>query len=68
MAHGTEMDILQQVVGMLVSKTAGQLIAITHWSHGAWVKNYIPRAKHRRIPNEDIINEYNERTVVFGQS
>ena len=38
-----------------------RLVAITHWEHGAWRKNYIPRVRGRQIPNKDILEEFQKR-------
>lgn len=37
------------------------LVAITHWSGGAWYKNYRPGEKGIEIPDEDIVEEYWKR-------
>ena len=38
-----------------------RLVGIAHWKQGAWFKNYQPRMRGIKIPNEDIIVEYNNR-------
>ncbi len=38
-----------------------RLVAITHWEHGAWRKNYIPNVRGIQIPNADILEEYKKR-------
>ena len=38
-----------------------RLVAITHWKHGAWAKNYVPYERSSRISNEDILDEYRLR-------
>ena len=38
-----------------------KLVAITHWSKGAWSKNYDPVWTGMRISNSDIRDEYLER-------
>ena len=40
-----------------------QLIAITHWKKGAWKKKYKPEAKHIKISNNDIQQEYRNYQV-----
>lgn len=46
----------------IVSAYSGsRLIAITHCEYGAWRKNYRPGTFGVVIPNEDIIDEYEER-------
>ena len=57
----TENTILHQAVDVLSQKTGGQLVAITHWPEGAWARNYIPGARHRIIPQGDIVDEYRKR-------
>lgn len=48
-------DIVLDQVG---AATPGQLVAITHWSDGAWAKNYRPNVMAIPIPNADIAEEY----------
>ena len=38
-----------------------RLVAITHWENGAWLKNFEPYSRGIKIPNEDILAEYNLR-------
>lgn len=38
-----------------------RLVAITHRRGGAWDRNYLPRTRGIRIPNEHILEEYQER-------
>ena len=40
----------------------GRLVAITHWKNGAWAKNYQYGMRNIEISNEDIIEEYRNRT------
>lgn len=53
--------MLDDAVDQLASKTAGQLVNITHWSGGAWAKNYKPGVKGILIPDPDILAEYQAR-------
>lgn len=53
---------LKEVCGDLLRKRPGQLVDITHWPEGAWAKNYVPRIRGIKIPNDDILAEYNRRT------
>lgn len=55
-------EMLDDAYDQLSKKTAGQLVNITHWSGGAWAKNYIPGAKGILIPDADIIQEHRDRT------
>lgn len=54
---------LKEVCDALLSKRAGELVDITHSSNGAWAKNYVPRIRGIKIPNNDIIAEYNRRAA-----
>ena len=45
----------------LLAKKPGELVEITHWKDGAWAKNYHPGIRGIRIPDADIIAEYEER-------
>ena len=37
------------------------LVSITHWSGGAWHRNYRPGVRGIVIPNEHIVDEYRKR-------
>lgn len=50
----------------LLAKKPGELVEITHWENGAWAKNYHPGIRGIRIPDEDILAEYQERVRQFG--
>lgn len=58
---GLESAILEETVEMLSDKSAGELVAITHWESGAWAKHYCPGGKGILIPNHDIFQEYQDR-------
>ena len=58
---GSERTLLAQAVDALSRKTGSELVAITHWEGGAWARNYRPGEKYRKIPQEDIIDEYCQR-------
>lgn len=45
----------------LLSLRPGELVEITHWEKGAWAKNYVPGIGRTRIPDADIIEEFNNR-------
>jgi len=44
------------------SMSPGKLVSITHWSDGAWAKNYSPHGRGHVIPNRDIYEEFTKRT------
>ena len=56
--------MLEQAYDQLSTKTAGQLVNITHWSKGAWAKNYRPGVKGIIIPDEDILREARDRDAL----
>jgi uncharacterized phage-associated protein len=56
-------QIIEESVKMLEGKTAGELVAITHWKDGAWAKHYSPGAKGIIISNQDIFDEYQKRVT-----
>lgn len=56
-------EFLADAYAQLSQRTAGQLVNITHWSGGAWAKNYRPGAKGIVIPDADIIQEYQARAA-----
>lgn len=55
--------MLDDAYVQLSQKTAGQLVNITHWSGGAWAKNYKSGARGIVIPDADIIAEYQARVA-----
>jgi uncharacterized phage-associated protein len=56
--------LLDEVCEALVGRRPGELVEITHWSRGAWAKNYVARARGVEIPDSDIRREYDERRSV----
>ncbi|MDE2956338.1 MAG: DUF4065 domain-containing protein [Bacteroidota bacterium] len=58
---GTERDTLDRVVEDLSDLSGAQLIGVTHWSGGAWRKNYVRGARHVVIPMKDMIDEWEKR-------
>lgn len=60
-AIGEEATVIEETVASLTGRTAGDLVAITHWADGAWAKNYTPGAMGVVIPNGDILEEYRRR-------
>jgi len=53
--------MLDEAYDQLSQKTAGQLVNITHWSGGAWARNYRPGVKGIVIPDAHILDEYRKR-------
>jgi uncharacterized phage-associated protein len=53
---------LHNVCTHLTGKKPGELVAITHWKHGAWAKNYQPGTYGITIPDRDILDEYKCRS------
>ncbi len=45
----------------VASLPRNRLIAITHWKHGAWRKNYRLGVRGIEIPNKDILEEFQTR-------
>jgi len=58
---GAQAAIIEETVKALAGKSAGELVAITHWEKGAWAKNYVPGATGIVIPDTDILDEYRLR-------
>lgn len=59
-ADSSKAGLMDRIVDSLGNDTS-RLVAITHWKHGAWAKNYQPGIRGIVIPNEDILEEYNKR-------
>jgi uncharacterized phage-associated protein len=57
----SEGKIIDKVCEQLSHKPARWLVAVTHWNDGAWAKHYGAGALGKIIPNEDILQEYNDR-------
>lgn len=55
-------NLLNDAYDQLSRKTAGELVNITHWSGGAWARNYRPGVKGIVIPDLHIVDEYRART------
>lgn len=58
---GSDGAIIEETVSALAGKSAGELVAITHWEKGAWAKNYVPGSQGIVIPDADILDEYRRR-------
>ncbi|HAJ01863.1 MULTISPECIES: Panacea domain-containing protein [unclassified Brevundimonas] len=57
-------QMLDDAYDQLSKKTAGQLVSITHWKNGAWAKHYVPGSMGVKIPDPDILKEYQDRMNV----
>ncbi|WP_457492163.1 Panacea domain-containing protein [Tardiphaga sp. P5_C7] len=58
-----EAATLDEACQYLISKSPGELVAMTHWQQGAWARHYVPGARAIPIPDADIIAEYRARTA-----
>lgn len=58
---GHDASLIEETVASLAGRSAGDLVAITHWNEGAWAKNYQPGAMGIVIPDSDILEEYRRR-------
>ncbi len=54
---------LDDAYDQLSSRSAGELVNITHWSKGAWARNYVPGVRGIEIPDSHIVDEYNARNA-----
>lgn len=54
-------NLMNDICEKFLKFDAGQLVEITHWENGAWAKHYVPKARHIRIPDSDIWDEYKSR-------
>lgn len=57
---------IKDVCADLLVKKPGELVEITHWQDGAWAKNYQPGLRGIRIPDADIVTEYQDRIREFA--
>jgi len=53
--------VMDDVSERFLKFSAGDLVEITHWDQGAWARNYVPKARSIRIPDEQIYKEYRDR-------
>ena len=60
MEDGDTAKLVDDVVRHLSDNTT-RLVSITHWDKGAWAKHYIPGNNRIVIPNEDILQEWEDR-------
>lgn len=65
-AGGERATTLESAYDQLSTKTAGQLVNITHWSKGAWARYYHVGGRRIVIPDEAIFQEYKDRVEAFG--
>ncbi len=56
--------MLDDACDQLSKMSAPRLVDITHWSEGAWAKNYTPGQHGILIPDADIVNEYKRRLTL----
>ena len=61
LAGTPEGETLSDACDNLINETPGQLVANTHWSGGAWARNYVRGGRGIVIPEGHIIDEYNAR-------
>lgn len=52
---------LKEELPELLKFTPRELVEITHWEGGAWFKFYEQQARHTRIPDSAIFEEYQAR-------
>ena len=57
----SESKMLELAYKNLKNRKPHQLVASTHTSIGAWIKNYVASARQISISTEDMIEEYNAR-------
>ena len=53
--------VFRETLDEFGSLTSSQLVAETHWAHGAWADYYRPGSKGIDIPNDAILREYRAR-------
>lgn len=61
--QGDRLATIEEACDALLSRSAGQLVAETHWRDGAWAKNYRPGIRHMGISDDDILEEASRRTM-----
>ena len=50
-----------EVIDALKGASPRKLVSITHWKDGAWANSYQPGVRGLRIPDADILSEFNSR-------
>lgn len=58
---------LDNVCVELLPRSASELVNLTHWSKGAWAKNYVQGRKGQRISDIDIFEEYKARITALAE-
>lgn len=58
---GDTKELLDRTLDSMGELPIGRLILISHWSEGAWAKNYIKGDRNRIIPKSDMAEEYRKR-------
>lgn len=66
-ADSSEKAILDNVYDQLSHRSSAWLVTVTHWDKGAWSKYYKPGSKGVRIPNSEIVNEFQARVDAAKQ-
>ena len=67
-ADGSKQKIvLDDICNQLLHRSASELVNLTHWSHGAWAKNYVQGIKGRYISDDDIFEEYKSRIAALDK-
>ena len=61
--NGSEFDLLNETVEATRGLSGAYLVSFTHWEKGAWYKVYDPEIRGTIIPNNMILEEYNERVA-----
>ncbi len=57
----SEYRTIKSVIDQLGNASASLLVQITHQDFGAWAENFDPRIRGIKIPDADILGEYNTR-------
>lgn len=53
-----ESGFLEEACSHFLNKTPAHLVGMTHRANGAWAKNYSSKVRFKKIPFEDIMEEY----------
>ncbi|GLT02835.1 hypothetical protein GCM10007897_42590 [Sphingobium jiangsuense] len=64
---GSGRDCIEQTYRDLGGLPASKLVSMTHWSKGAWAKNYDGHDAGSTIPKSDMLAEYNERVRLIRE-
>jgi uncharacterized phage-associated protein len=63
----TEGKLIAEACEHLSRKSAGELVAMTHWPDGAWAKNYRKGVYGVLIPAADILQEFKDRMAISAR-